>query len=128
MRHAALEGAPGATDHAILEELNHRYVRSVEERDTAWFDSHLAPDFMNGNPDGTLVDRAAFLKQIAAGAGVSSLRAHDVLIRLSGDLAIIHARTSYTTPAGKSGGGRYIDVWTRRDGRWLCVAAQVARC
>jgi ketosteroid isomerase-like protein len=128
MRHAGLEQAPRGTDHEILEELNHRYVRSVEERDTAWFDSHLAPDFMNSNPDGTLADRAAFLKQVSAGAGVWSIRAHDVLIRLSGDLAIIHARTTYTTPAGQSGGGRYTDIWTRRDGRWLCVAAQVTRC
>ena len=115
------------TDRETLEKLNHNYVRSVDERDTRWFEQHLAPDFMNSNPDGTLVDRAAFLRQIAAGAGVSAIRAHDVLIRVSGDLAIIHARTAYTKPDGKSGGGRYTDIWSRRDGRWLCVAAHVSR-
>ena len=26
-----------------------------------------------------------------------------------------------------SGGGRYTDIWAKRGGRWLCVAAQVAR-
>jgi ketosteroid isomerase-like protein len=116
-----------STDRETLEQLNRDYVRSVDERDTGWFEQHLAPDFMNSNPDGTLVDRAAFLRQIAAGAGVSALRAHDVLIRLSGELAIIHARTAYAKPDGKNGGGRYTDIWARRDGRWLCVAAHVSR-
>ena len=44
-----------------------------------------------------------------------------------GDFAIIHARTSYTLPDGRQGGGRYTDIWGRRNGKWLCVAAQVAR-
>ena len=44
-----------------------------------------------------------------------------------GDFAIIHARTSYTHADGRPGSGRYTDIWARRDGRWLCVAAQVAR-
>jgi ketosteroid isomerase-like protein len=115
------------SDRETLEQLNHHYVRSVDERDTGWFEKHLAPDFMNSNPDGTLVDRAAFLRQIAAGAGVSGIREHEVLIRVSGDLAIIHARTAYTKADGNKGGGRYTDIWSRRDGRWLCVAAHVSR-
>jgi ketosteroid isomerase-like protein len=122
-----MKEAQAMSDRETLEQLNHDYVRSVDQRDTAWFEKHLAPDFMNSNPDGTLVDRAAFLRQIAAGAGVSAIREHEVLIRLSGDLAIIHARTAYTKPDGKNGGGRYTDIWSRRDGRWLCVAAHVSR-
>ncbi len=43
-----------------------------------------------------------------------------------GDFAIIHARTSYTLD-GKPGHGRYTDIWAKRAGTWLCVAAQVAR-
>ena len=27
-----------------------------------------------------------------------------------------------------TGQGRYTDVWTRRNGRWLAVAAHVTRC
>jgi len=44
-----------------------------------------------------------------------------------GDFAIIHGRTAYNTPDGREGAGRYTDVWARRQGRWLCVAAQVHR-
>lgn len=116
------------TDLETLKQLNLEYVRSVDQANPAWFERHLARDFMNSNPDGSLVDRAAFLLQIARGAGVSDIEAQDVLIRLIGDLAIIHARTSYKTRTGEKGGGRYTDIWSRRDGHWVCVAAQVTRC
>ena len=38
-----------------------------------------------------------------------------------GDVAVIHARTTYTTADGGAGTGRSTDVWARRDGRWLVV-------
>jgi ketosteroid isomerase-like protein len=114
------------SDLDILTHLNLEYLRSVEESDVRWFDAHLAPDFMNSNPDGSLVDRQAFLDQIARGPGVSDVRAQDVLIRIMGDLAIIHAATSYKTATG-SLKGRYTDIWSRREHCWLCIAAQVTR-
>ena len=74
------------------------------------------------------VDRAAFLQQTARPVTISGLEAHDVLIRLLGDVAIIHARTSYKKPDGQPGAGRYTDVWARQGGRWLAVSAHVTRC
>jgi hypothetical protein len=44
-----------------------------------------------------------------------------------GDFAIIHARTTYTTADGTPAGGRYTDVWARRNGAWLAVSAHVTR-
>ena len=44
-----------------------------------------------------------------------------------GDVAIIHARTSYTLPDGQARSGRYTDVWARRGGRWLAVSAHLTR-
>jgi len=114
-------------DLQVLTRLNVEYVRSVDEKDVGWFEAHLAPDFMNSNPDGSLVDRAAFLAQIGRGAGVTGIRAEDVIIRLVDDLGIIHARTVYKKPDGTTGTGRYTDIWSKRDGRWVCVAAHVAR-
>ena len=123
-----IKQAARAADHEILGELNRGYVRSVEQKDAAWFDKHLAADFMNSNSDGSLVDRAAFLSQVAGGSGVSAIQAHDVIVRVIGDFAIIHARTTYRTPSGREGTGRYTDIWSRHAGRWVCVAAQVTRC
>src|SRR5688572_32852479 len=113
-----------ANDLEALRQLNEGYIRSVAESDVRWFDQHLADDFLNSNPDGTLVDRAGFLAQIARPPGICGLAADDVRIRLLDDVAIIHARTSYKKADGAAGAGRYTDIWQRRDGRWPCVAAQ----
>jgi ketosteroid isomerase-like protein len=114
-------------DHDVLFELNRDYIRSVQTSDVRRFDEILADDFLCSNPDGSLVDRKDFLKQTAVPVKISNLEAVDVNIRLMGDFAIIHARTTYLLPDGRPGGGRYTDVWARRSGRWLCVSAHVTR-
>jgi hypothetical protein len=127
---APVHGGPmrdQAKDNETLSELNRNYVRSVDEADTAWFDANLAVDFLNTNPDGSLIDRDAFIAQIGRGSLVKQIREHDVIIRIFGDFAIIHARTAYLKPDGTSGAGRYTDDWLFRDGRWQCISAHVAR-
>ena len=110
-----------------LQDLNRNYVRSVRESDVRWFEANLAEDFLNSNPDGTLVDRAGFLKQIALPCTVSDLKEEDVHVNVVGDVAIIYARTTYRKPDGKPAAGRYTDVWQLRQGRWRCVSANVSR-
>ncbi len=117
-----------ARDITQLEQLNRDYIRSVQASDVRRFEQILAEEFCCSNPDGSLVDRKAFLAQTARPVTISNLEAHDVLIRLLGDVAIIHARTSYTLPGGRAGSGRYTDVWARRNGHWLAVSAHVTRC
>ena len=114
-------------DTDTLRRLNQNFVRSVEMSDVGYFEEALAEDFLNSNPDGSLVDRAGFLAQIARPAMISDLDVDDVRIRVLGDIAIIHARTTYRKPDGGKGTGRYTDVWARRQGRWLCVSAHVTR-
>jgi len=92
------------------------------------FDEILAEDFFCSNPDGSLVDRQGFLKQTGMPVRISGLEAHEVKVRIMGDFAIIHARTTYTKPEGGPGSGRYTDVWARRNGEWLAVSAHVTRC
>jgi ketosteroid isomerase-like protein len=115
------------TDLEALEALNRDYIRSVQTSDVRRFDEILADDFLCSNPDGSLVDRAGFLAQTARPVTISNLEATDVLVRIMGDVALIHARTTYTLADGRAGAGRYTDVWARRDGRWLCVSAHVTR-
>ena len=115
------------SDRETLERLNRDYIASVQNSDVRRFGEILADDFLNTNPDGSLVDKAGFLKQIAAPVKIRDLACHDVDVRIFGDFAIIHARTSYSHLDGRPGSGRYTDIWARRDNDWLCVAAQVAR-
>ena len=116
------------SDVATLEQLNRDYINSVQTSDVRRFDELLAEDFMCSNPDGSLVDREGFLAQTARPVTISNLQAHDVLMTIIGDVAIIHARTTYTLADGREGSGRYTDVWVRRNGRWLAVSAHVTRC
>ena len=110
-----------------LTALNHDYVASVQNCDVKRFDEILAPEFFCSNPDKSLVDRAAFLKQTARPIAIHNLHAHDVIIRIMGDFAIIHAATSYTTADGQQATGRYTDCWTKKNGTWLAVSAHVSR-
>jgi len=116
------------SDLESLEALNRDYISSVQNGDVRRFDEILARHFYCSNPDGSLVDRDAFLAQTARPVAISGLEAHDVLIRMLGDVAIIHARTTYKRPDGEPGAGRYTDVWARHGGRWLAVSAHVTRC
>jgi ketosteroid isomerase-like protein len=116
------------SDHETLLTLNRDYIRSVQTSDVRRFDEILADDFLCSNPDGSLVDRARFLEQTARPVSISNLEVHDVNVRIMGDFAIIHARTTYTRPDGGGGSGRYTDVWARRRGNWLAVSAHVTRC
>jgi len=115
------------SDRDILSRLNGDYIRSVQNGDVRRFEEILGSDFRCSNPDGSLLDRAGFLAQTARPVTISNLQAQDVEIRLFGDVAIIHARTSYTLADGRPGAGRYTDVWARQNGKWLCVSAHVTR-
>ena len=114
-------------DLATLAGLNSDYIRSVQTSDVQRFTEILAEDFLCSLPDGSLIDKRRFLEQTATPVTISNLEAHDVNVRLMGDIAIIHARTTYRTADGRPGSGRYTDVWARRNGRWLAVSAHVTR-
>jgi ketosteroid isomerase-like protein len=114
-------------DRATLLELNRDYIRSVQTSDVERFKEILSDDFLCSLPDGSLIDRDGFLEQTARPVTISHLEAHDVNVRIMGNVAIIHARTTYTLADGRPGSGRYTDVWARRNGRWLAVSAHVTR-
>src|ERR1700724_2012153 len=109
------DSASSASDLEALTSLNRDYIRSVQNGDVRRFDEILAADFRCSNPDGSLVDRSGFLAQTARPVTIANLAAHDVEIRLFDDVAIIHARTSYTMADRRPGGGRYTDVRARQN-------------
>jgi ketosteroid isomerase-like protein len=115
------------SDLDALTVLNSDYIHSVQNSDVQRFDEILAEDFLCSNPDGSLVDKNQFLAQTALPVTISGLSVQDVRVRILGDVAIIHARTSYITADGEQRNGRYTDVWARRDGKWLAVSAHVTR-
>jgi ketosteroid isomerase-like protein len=122
---SALPTAKSDLDQLLA--LNDDFIRSVQEGDVRRFDEILADDFLNSNPDASLADKRQFLAQIARPVTIKGLTADDLRVRILGDVAIIHGRTSYTTAEGEKRNGRYTDIYARRGGRWLAVAAHVTR-
>jgi len=110
-------------DLETLTALNRDFTASVQNGDVKRFEKILADDFLMSTPDGSLLDKAAFLKLTAQPVTISGLAAEDVRIRLLGDFAIIHARFDSRSADGKPRRGRYTDNWARRDGTWVAVSA-----
>jgi ketosteroid isomerase-like protein len=115
------------TELDTLMALNDDYIRSVQQGNVQRFGEILAEDFLGSNPDGSLVNKQEFLAQTARPVSITGLTGQDVRVRIFGDIAIIHGRTSYTTASGERRNGRYTDIWARRNGSWLAVAAHVTR-
>src|SRR6516164_8484918 len=91
MQKAASEGEANNTDREVLLELNRNYVRSALESDVRWYEENLSEDFYITAPDGALLNREAFLKRIANPYPGTEAEAVDVLVRILGDVAIIHS-------------------------------------
>lgn len=127
LRTMSTSSTPAAEDMATLVRLNDEYIDAVRTSNVKRFSEILDDDFLCTLADGTLINRAQFLDQAAKPTTAQGLTVHDVKVRLLGDAAIVHAATTFTHLDGRPGRGRYTDVWARRDGRWLAVAAQFTR-
>ena len=116
-----------ATDLDLLQDLNQAYLDSVRTGNVDRFQQLLADDFRCSTPEGTILNKTEFLARTAGPRTLERLAGEDVRIRILGDVAIIHAATSYTSITGKEGRGRYTDDWQKRNGTWVCVSAHVTR-
>ncbi len=126
---AAWQGQdPTGDDEAVLTALNERYVKSFRESDVAWYDAHLAPDYVVISSDGSYKDRAAALAHFALPTFAESMQSFPVgrvQVRQFGDMALIHASNVFELKDGRTGESRYTDIWHRQGGRWRCIAAHI---
>lgn len=73
-------------------------MRNGDERR---FREILAGASLCSKPGASLVDKATFLARTARTAAIRDLAAHDVRVRVLGDIAAIHARTSHVAADGE---------------------------
>src|SRR3954454_14057164 len=110
-------------DLAILEQLNKDFFHSDQFNEVKRFSEVLAEDFISQFP-GVTRNRAEFLDYIAKPRPFTDLAMHDVNIRILSDVALIHGRSTYTMLAdGAEQEALYTDVYQKREGNWVCVAA-----
>ena len=115
------------TDEGAIRRLNGMFIRAFLASDVASYRTLLADDFRGVLADGRVIDKAGFLRQAAAPAGVSDFRESALSIRLFGDTAIVNALVAYKRPDAATVRTRHVEVYVRRDGRWQVVSEQFTR-
>jgi ketosteroid isomerase-like protein len=112
-----------AEDLAILEQLNLDYNAADQGRDAKRFREFLAEDFIVQTP-GVTRNRDEYLEYIVDPRPFTDLTLIESRIRLLGDVALIHGRTSYVLVSdGTRQEALYTDAYQKRDGVWLCISA-----
>ena len=106
---------------ATLVEIEHTWLRAVEQQDAAALACILADEFEEADFEGALISRSTMLARAA-----KPRKGHDELEDLHahvyGDVAYVRGigvHVENGRPAGKS---RFTDIFVYRDGRWQCVA------
>ena len=113
------------SDLEILTQLNAEHLVSDQNGDVQRYGQILAEDFMSSLPDFLLRNKKQFLEMMTVPRPFTELKMDDVRIRLLGgfrDYPLTHDLQNERRCITSS---RYTDDWQRRDGKWLCVAANV---
>jgi hypothetical protein len=118
---------PGTTDEARLRELNQEYIDAFMKADVRWYQEHLAEDFVCIESSGTLLDKAAFLRNTAEGPDVVDYKLAQVNVRIYENVALVQGTGVFTRKDGSTGKSLYIDVYARKDKDWKAVSAQITR-
>lgn len=111
----------------LLRQMNEQYVGAALAGDVAWYQRHLADDFVCIESDGSVLDKPAFLRMTAKGSDLTAYRLDEVYVRFYGDVALVRASGSWTAKNGTPGVSRYIDVYARSGDEWKAVSAQITR-
>lgn len=134
----AADAAPArAADPALVAALTRQadqWDKDIVRKDAAAIAANMAEDFRQIASDGSVADKAAFLRDLtSAELTIDPYTVEDFDVRIygdAGDVALLCGRTRMT---GRYKGEpftthyRYIDTYVRRDGRWQVVSVQTTR-
>jgi ketosteroid isomerase-like protein len=115
------------TSEAEIRQLNEAYIQAVLISDVAWFQAHLAEDFVCIESDATVLDKPAFLRMTAQRTDLAHYHLDEVATRFYGEVALVRCTGSWQTTQGVVGISRYVDVWVRQGDEWKVVSAQITR-
>lgn len=109
-------------DEAALVQVEHGWVRAVEQHDTAALGCILADEFEESDFAGSLIDRSAMLAS-AANRGNVHYELLDLRAHVYGDFAYARGLGVIRSDNGMAPlKSRFTDIFIYRDGRWQCLA------
>ncbi|HMK24715.1 MAG TPA: nuclear transport factor 2 family protein [Chitinophagaceae bacterium] len=120
-----------ATDASQLSALNAQFIKNFLTQDVKAHSEIIHKDFVCIESNGAIVSREVYLKNWATdhdNSGYTSFTYTDELIRIFGNMALVRAKTVYTTNVeGKKVEGYtiYTDTYIKENGKWQCVQVQI---
>ena len=72
-----------------LTRLNEQYIQSLINADAKWFEHHLADEFVCIESDGTLRNKADFVRKVSHGWGYATYRLDQVQVRVFGEVGLV---------------------------------------
>jgi ketosteroid isomerase-like protein len=110
-----------------IRRLNAQYVAAALAGDVEWYRKMLADEFVCIDSDGSVLDKAAFLRMTAEPPELAEYRLNDVDVRFYGDVALVRCTGHWIARSGQPGVSRYVDVYVRDGDGWKVVSAQITR-
>jgi hypothetical protein len=110
-----------------LGRLNEQYIQGLLNADSKWFERHLADEFVCIESDGSMRDKAEFVRKVSNGSGYLKYRLDQVQVRVFGEVGVVQATGAFTRTDGETGVSRYTDVYALIDNDWRVVSAQVTK-
>ena len=116
-------------DVKTLEKLNADWIHSYPGKDTATLGRIFADDLIMITPNGSRLSKKECIANMASpGQQIASTKVDKVQVKLLGNIALVMAEASFISlDNGKEVPGRtnYLDVYEKRNGRWVVITAHV---
>jgi ketosteroid isomerase-like protein len=119
------------TTEQKLVDMETAWSKAMAAKDTATISNIVADDWSGQNPGGKMQDKAGMLAEIKSGdMSATQMTNHDVHARVMGNMAVVQgADDEKSSYKGKDTSGSYtwMDVFAKRDGKWVAIASQVTK-
>jgi ketosteroid isomerase-like protein len=117
-----------SNDADALKALNAAFIHGYMTKDTARLSPIFAGDFILINPSGQRRNKQEVLNGFITSPHFLSCEVDTVEISVHGSIGLVHARAVFTTEDNNkktTGKTDYLDVYEKRKGQWVAIAAHV---
>jgi len=122
--------AKGPSVAEAVKQLEHDWVDAAKARDTDKLGQILADDWASIGYDGSKQTKQSYMADWKSGKSkLESFEFGPMDVKVMGNVAVIQGSdTEKSTTNGKDTSGKFawMDVFTRRDGKWVAVRSQNA--
>lgn len=128
---AAPAPAKAPSTSTAIKQLEHDWTDAMKAGDTEKLNAILADDWVGLNPDGSKETKKELLDEIKSGAfKLQSFDMGAMEVAVFGTTAVVQGSdTEKSMSKGKDSSGKYVwmDVFAKRDGKWVAVRSQLNR-